>query len=105
MASKEYKANVRKSKEWKELRSRKQAEQKLDPVTKKPIRKGANLHHLDWENYGDLTDEKFVLLNRNTHDIIHFFAGNDRLGFNRNWRDRVAAVVAILEKMEQYLGV
>lgn len=44
-----------------------------DAITGKPLRKSWNLHHLDMsiENYQDLDEDKFIPLNRTTHELIH----------------------------------
>ena len=47
----------------------------IDPITRKKIIKGCNLHHLDLReaNYNSLDDEtRFILLNKHTHEMIHF---------------------------------
>ena len=70
------KRNFRKCKAWKELRHKKNVEQKgLDPVTNKKLPKTATLHHMDldeshYELIGDET--RFVMLNRQTHDTVHW---------------------------------
>ena len=76
----EIKNEVRRSREWKELRAMKLKEQKTDPITGKPIRKGANLHHrcLDVNQYDNLDPERFVLLNRNSHSLLHMIYGDER---------------------------
>lgn len=67
------KNKVRKSKEWKEFRDKKFKEQKTDPITGKKLQKCANLHHrcLDVEQYHILEDDRFVLLNRQSHSLLH----------------------------------
>ena len=44
-----------------------------DAITGKPLRKGCNLHHLDMsiENYQDLDENKFIPLNKTTHEMLH----------------------------------
>lgn len=44
-----------------------------DAITGKPLRKGWNLHHLDMavENYKDLDDDKFIPLNKKSHEMLH----------------------------------
>jgi len=72
------KKNLRQSKKWKTLRHNKNVEQKgIDPITRKKLIKGCNLHHLDQReaNYENIDDpSRFVLLNKYTHDILHFLA-------------------------------
>lgn len=70
------KSDFRRTKTWKDFRTKKFEDQDgIDPVTNKKLYKGANLHHLDLneEHYEDISDEThFVLLNKKTHDCIHF---------------------------------
>lgn len=97
----EIKNAVRKTKEWKEFRKHLIDEQKIDPITRKKLTKGCNVHHmdLDVEHYGVLKDENFVVLNRQSHSLIHAIFGHGR-HINRDWRERLDAIRAILEKME-----
>ena len=70
------KRDFRKSKIWKALRHKKNVEQNgIDPITKKKLLKYCNLHHLDLDekNYTHLDNEdNFVLLNKQTHECLHF---------------------------------
>ena len=69
------KTKLRNSKAWKDLRKRFKKEQKIDPITLKPLTNRFNLHHrdLDETHYCDLSNnEHFVALNPTSHDLIHF---------------------------------
>lgn len=70
------KRKVRNSKAWKTLRHEKNVEQKsLDPITGGKLTKTANLHHMntDPSEYCNLENkEDFVMLNKMTHDTLHF---------------------------------
>lgn len=47
----------------------------IDPITKKKLCKGCNLHHrnLSADEYENLENENdFVLLNKQTHDSLHW---------------------------------
>lgn len=70
------KKRVRNSKAWRTLRHDKNVEQKgVDPITLKKLTKTANLHHMnmDISEYSNLENtEDFVMLNKMTHDTIHF---------------------------------
>ena len=47
----------------------------LDEITGKPLRKGHwNLHHMDLNssNYEVLEEDRFMCLNNQTHDFIHW---------------------------------
>ena len=93
---------VRKSKEWKELRAMKLKEQKTDPITGKPIRKGANLHHrcLDVNQYGNLEEDRFVLLNRNSHELLHMIYGDER--HRKDWRKIIDNLIEQCSIMDKY---
>lgn len=70
----ELKAKFRKSPEWKNFRKRMaDLYDNKDAITGKPLRKGWNLHHLDMsiENYQDLDEDKFIPLNKTTHEMLH----------------------------------
>ena len=74
--SQKKKRNFRSSKKWKLFRHKKNVEQKgLDPITKKKLCKGCNLHHrnLSEDDYENLDNEDdFVMLNKQTHDSLHW---------------------------------
>lgn len=73
-SSKEIKSKLRRSREWKEFRKKLIAKQKIDTITGKKLTAGCNCHHLDLNSnhYSDLKEENFVVLNRQSHEIIHF---------------------------------
>ena len=87
------KRKVRSSAEWAELRDHIRDEQKVDPISLKPLNRGWNLHHLsqDARYYDDLSPERFVGLNSYSHNCVHYiyniveregdFAVLDRLKF------------------------
>lgn len=70
------KQKFRESKEWKEFREQKILEQKrIDPITNGRLLKASNCHHLcmDESTYDDISDpEKFMVVNKATHKVIHF---------------------------------
>lgn len=74
--SQKKKRNFRSSKKWKLFRHKKNVEQHgLDPITKKKLCKGCNLHHrnLSEDDYENLDNEDdFVMLNKQTHDSLHW---------------------------------
>ncbi len=64
----------RKSDRWMRFRSRCKKRCCYDYITKKPLTKDWNLHHLDldYDRYGDLSDmSKFLPLNEPTHLSLH----------------------------------
>lgn len=72
------KARFRATGEWKQFRSdMKAASGGTDALTGRPLRGGAQLHHLDQraENYRDLDPRRFVYLNRKSHEAVHFLYG------------------------------
>lgn len=92
------KRKLRGTKAWKTLRHEKNIEQGgIDPLTNKKLSKTANLHHMDLnsEHYLDIEDhERFLMLNKNSHDTIHFL-------YNYYVKDReiINRLVDILDKM------
>lgn len=70
------KKKFRMSAEWKKFRQKKKKEaNSIDWITKLPLTKTWNLHHLDMRDkyYKDLSDEaKFMSLNKDTHEFIHW---------------------------------
>ena len=70
------KKKFRMSAEWKKFRQRmKKITGSMDWVTRKQLTKTWNLHHLDMrdKNYTDLSDiTKFMPLNKDTHEFIHW---------------------------------
>ena len=70
----ELKAKFRRSVEWKDFRKHMaDLYDNKDAITGKPLRKGWNLHHLDMslENYKDLDEDKFIPLNKASHEMLH----------------------------------
>lgn len=68
-------ANFRNTRQWKDFRKRKRAEDKTDYLTKSRLTPGFNLHHMDLnpDHYKDLSNtDNFICLNRKSHDLIHF---------------------------------
>lgn len=69
------KLKVRSTKAWKEWRLKCfEAANGRDYVTGKKLYKGWNLHHLDesLENYAVFTDDRFLPVNKKTHDMIEW---------------------------------
>ena len=100
----EIKNAVRKTKEWKDFRKHLIEKQKIDPITGKPIRKGANLHHrcLDVNQYDNLDPERFVLLNRNSHSLLHMIYGDER--HRKDWRKIIDNLIEQCACMDKYNG-
>lgn len=68
------KTKFRASAKWKKFTKSLKKEQKTDAITGKPLYKGCNCHHLDqrFENYKNLDKQRFRMLNRKSHDFIHW---------------------------------
>lgn len=68
------KAKFRRTPEWKAFRKQ-MAElyDNKDAITGRPLRKGWNLHHLDLDasHYEILDPDKFIPLNKQTHETLH----------------------------------
>lgn len=95
------KDKVRRSKEWKELRKKIQSQYNgKDPITNSKLYTGFNVHHLDMsvENYDNLSMERFVPLNKMTHDTIHFL-----YRYYRKDKNILERIREVLERMMFYL--
>ncbi len=68
------KRKVRASPEWTELRETVKDEQKVDPISMRPLSKSFGLHHLSQDDnyYNDLERNRFVGLNDYSHRCIHY---------------------------------
>ena len=94
------KDEVRRSKEWKELRKKIQSQYNgKDPITSSKLYKGFNVHHLDMsiENYDNLSMDRFVPLNKMTHDTIHFL-----YRYYRKDKHILERIREVLERMLEY---
>lgn len=93
------KRNFRATSKWKNWRKYLKTKRKVDEITGKPLYKGFQCHHLDMriDNYTDLREDKFVVLNKTTHDVVHF------LFRYSNWREILEKLYNILERMEKYV--
>lgn len=74
--SQKKKRNFRQSKKWRDFRHKKNVEQKgIDPITKKKLCKGSNLHHrnLNADEYENIENtDDFVMMNHATHEALHW---------------------------------
>lgn len=92
-------AKFRKTKLWLDFRAKvKKLKGNIDALTLKPLQKTFNLHHMDTrhENYENLEEDRFICLNRQSHDTIHFLY--------RYWvkdKDILKRLENILEEMEE----
>lgn len=99
------KDKVRKTKEWKEFRENLIEEQKTDPITGKKLQRGCNCHHLDLDinHYDQINNERQVMLNRQSHEVVHFFYGDER--HKKDWRSMVKGLIEVLERMDSYNNI
>ena len=94
------KRNFRASKIWKAFRHKKNVEQKgIDPITKKKLYKGCNLHHrhvtADTDEYQDISNpDHYIMLNKQTHEFLHWLY--------RYWKDDPDIIDRIIEEMEKW---
>ena len=98
--NKDERSKFRKSEAWKKLRAKCRLHTSVDFITKKPLEQGWNLHHLDLnvQRYDQIDSlEKFMPLNKKTHEIIHeLFKWYSK---DHKVLDRIKST---LDKMEEY---
>lgn len=103
------KAKFRSSKVWKDFRKEMMVKQKsLDPVTGSKLISGCNLHHrlldLNMDEYKDLSNpENFVIVNKQTHEVIHYLL---RYIKRDGWAfvERLEAELKLEAKMNGYVN-
>lgn len=97
-ATQKFKRDFRKSKVWTAFRHLINVKQKgIDPITQKKLCKGSNLHHKDLNeaHYTDLSNEEhFVMLNKKTHEAIHWL-----YTYYRKDKDIIGRITNLLEEM------
>lgn len=88
------------SSEWKEFRIYKaESQSNIDPVTKRKLRKGFTIHHLnlDKSQYADLSiEENFVALNPKTHKMVHWLYD---IGITYTDNDELTNILARMRKI------
>ena len=98
--NKDERSKFRKSEAWKKLRAKCRLHTSVDFITKKPLEKTWNLHHLDLnvQRYDQIDNlERFMPLNKKTHEIIHeLFKWYSK---DHKVLDRIKST---LDKMEEY---
>lgn len=93
-------AAFRKTSKWRQFRQRMRKKQRVDWVTGSPLSSTWNLHHLNPWDYENLSEEMFVGLNFQTHEVIHWFWGYEDAP--RDWKKRIKKVTELLELMDTY---
>ena len=88
------KTKFRATRRWQNFRSEMYSKANgKDAITGKPLRKGHwNLHHLDLDsaNYEVLEEDRFLCLNNQTHDFLHWayiYYRNDGKAFIDSFED------------------
>ena len=98
--NKDERSKFRKSEAWKKLRAKYRLHTSVDFITEKPLEKTWNLHHLDLnvQRYDQIDSlERFMPLNKKTHEIIHeLFKWYSK---DHKVLDRIKST---LDKMEEY---
>ena len=90
------KAKFRATSVWKKFRELLKKERKVDFITKKPLRKGFQVHHCDLNenHYKDLNLLNFITVNKNSHKIIHEI-------YRYDWRMILDNLRIVFEKMDE----
>ena len=99
MKNSDKKAKFRRTKIWKDFRKKIFDKQNgLDIITCKRLYKGWTLHHIDMsiENYEKLDEDKFVAINKSTHEVIHTL-----FRYYKNDKTILSRLEQILEKMAE----
>ena len=89
----------RKSAKWKKFRAKCRLHTSKDYITKKPLERDWNLHHLDLntKRYDNLDMNRFMPLNKKTHEIIH-----EIYKWYKKDHKVLERIKLTLEKMEEY---
>lgn len=91
------KTKFRSSAKWKKFRAfMKKQYNRVDLITGKPLYKGWALHHKDEKNYDDLSPEKFICLNKQTHEVVHWLARYS------NYERVCQNLITLIKEMEKY---
>ena len=99
--TRQQKYDFRMSNKWKHFRLKcKQAANYFDFITKQPLSKTCNLHHLDLrdKHYTDISNiKRFLPLNKDTHDFIHWL-------YTLWYKDKdiLSRIKIVLEEMYNY---
>lgn len=90
------KAKFRATSVWKKFRDLLKKECKVDFITKKPLRKGFQVHHCDLNenHYKDLNPLNFITVNKNSHKIIHEI-------YRYDWKMILDNLRIVFEKMDE----
>lgn len=104
MSENEKKKNkFRRSNRWNNFRRELKRKQKVDPITGARLAPRAVCHHRDLkpENYEILSEERQVMLNPMSHDVLHYLYGDGDRRYD--WRKRLEALREQCELMDRYI--
>lgn len=96
------KTKFRRSNRWKNFRRELKRKQVFDPVTGSRLSTTAVAHHLDLrpENYEKLSEDRQVMLNPQTHDVLHYLYGDGNRRYD--WRKRIMALIGLCRRMDRF---
>lgn len=59
-------------------------------------------HHLDLheENYEKVSEDRQVMLNPQSHDLLHYVYGDGNRKYN--WRKRILNLIALCKRMDKF---
>ncbi len=103
MSDTEKKKNkFRASQKWKKFRKDLKKKQKVDPITGSKLTPRAVCHHKDLrpENYEMVSEERQVMLNPQSHDLIHYVYGDGNKYYD--WRERLENLRKLCEEMDKF---
>lgn len=103
MSDTEKKKNkFRASQKWKKFRKDLKKKQKVDPITGSKLTPRSVCHHRDLrpENYEMVSEERQVMLNPQSHDLIHYVYGDGNKYYD--WRERLENLRKLCEEMDKF---
>lgn len=97
--NRQQRSNFRKSSAWKQFKYKCRMKCSKDFITKEPLVRDWNLHHLDLNvsRYDQLDMDKFLPLNPDTHKLIH-----ELYKLYRKYPGIIDRIKEVLEKMEKF---
>lgn len=95
------KSKFRRSNKWKNFRRELKRKQKTDPVTGSKLSTTAVCHHLSLkaEEYEMVSEDRQVMLNPQSHDVLHYLYGDGDRRYD--WRKRLEALKELCERMDR----
>ena len=97
------KRKIRNTNEWSELRQKVRDEQKIDPISMRPLTRTFNLHHLSQDElfYDDLERSRFVGLNDYSHRCIHYLYDIIEREGDYDVLDRIRLLIIEMQKITE----